>query len=80
MLLPNKAGCLVTPDILPFFCSGVLSNDDSMKTSLKSSRATGLSSDWRKRLKREPGYPSRLCLLRLHTIPVCSFELKPSFS
>jgi hypothetical protein len=24
MLLPNKAGCLVIPDILPFFFSGVL--------------------------------------------------------
>jgi hypothetical protein len=23
MLLPNKAGCLVTPDILPFFSAGV---------------------------------------------------------
>jgi hypothetical protein len=76
MFLPNKAGCLVTLDILPFFCAG----DNSMRTSLKSSRATGLSSDWRKRLKGEPGYSSRVCLLRLQTIPVCSFELKPSFS
>jgi hypothetical protein len=76
MFLPNKTGCLVTPDILPFFCAG----DNSLRASLKSSRTTGLSSDWRKRLKREPGYSGRLCLLRLHTIPVCSFELKPSFS
>jgi len=26
------------------------------------------------------GYSDRDCLLRLQTIPVCSFELKPSFS
>jgi hypothetical protein len=24
MFLPNKAGCLVIPDILPFLCSGIL--------------------------------------------------------
>ena len=76
MLLPNKAGCLVTQDILPFFSA----DDNSLRTSLKSPRATELSSDWRRRLKREPDYSSRLCLLRLQTIPVCSFELKPSFS
>jgi hypothetical protein len=30
-------------------------------------------------LKRR-GYSCRPCFDRLHTIPVCSFELKPSFS
>ena len=30
--------------------------------------------------KKTAGYSRRPCLLRLQTIPVCSFELNPSFS
>lgn len=38
---------------------------------------------WSRRVRKsweEPPYSSRLFLLRLHTIPVCSFELNPNFS
>ncbi len=59
-----------TPDIPPFFSRALQLEDPDLWHWM---------SDWR-RLKREPGYSSRLCLLRLQTIPVCSFELKPSFS
>ena len=66
-------------DILPFFCAPVLRHRPRFDGCFEALFAAGLFR-LEEEVEAEPSYSSRPCLLRLQTIPVCSFELKPSFS